>query len=322
VTSFLLRRLAASLLLLLLVLTTVFFFLRLLPGDPIHLFEGQRLTLAQQARLKEIYGLDRPLLEQYATWLSAVALRWDWGTSLSQQRAVTLALREAVPATVLLASGGLAVEYTVALLLGVAAARRRGSALDHGIRITTLLLFSQPAFWLGLMAILLFSYVWPVLPASHMHSVDADLLSPAGWLLDLLRHLALPAGVMGLTTAGGTTRFIRASLLEVMSQDYIRTARAKGLSERRVVWVHGMRNAAVPLIQVFAITLPVLLSGALLIEVVFSWPGLGQLLLNAILARDYPLVLGATSLSAAMVILGNLLADVLHALADPRVRDA
>lgn len=320
--SFLLRRLAASLLLLLLVLTTVFFFLRLLPGDPIHLFEGQRLTAAQQARLKQIYGLDRPLLEQYATWLSSVALRWDWGTSLTQQRAVTAVLREAVPATILLSSAGLAVEYAVALLLGVAAARRRGSAVDHGIRIVTLLLFSQPAFWLALMFILLFSYVWPVLPASHMHSVDADLLSPAGRLLDLLRHLTLPALVMGLTTAGGTTRFVRANLLEVMSQDYIRTARAKGLSERRVVWVHGMRNAAVPLIQVFALSLPVLLSGALLIEVVFSWPGLGQLLFNAILTRDYPLVLGATSLSAAMVILGNLLADVLHAVADPRVRDA
>lgn len=320
--SFLLRRLAASLLLLLLVLTTVFFFLRLLPGDPMHLFEGQRLTAAQLTRLREIYGLDRPLLEQYATWLSAVALRWDWGTSLAQQRPVTAVLREAVPATILLSSAGLAVEYAVALLLGVAAARRRGSALDHSIRITTLLLFSQPAFWLGLMAILLFSYVWPVLPASHMHSVDAEFLSPAGRLLDSLRHLTLPALVMGLTTAGGTTRFVRASLIEVMSQDYIRTARAKGLSERRVVWVHGMRNAAVPLIQVFAISLPVLLSGALLIEVVFSWPGLGQLLLNAILARDYPLVLGATALSAAMVILGNLLADVFHALADPRVRDA
>ena len=321
-TGFLLRRLAASLLLLLLVLTVLFFFLRLLPGDPIHLFEGQRLTPAQQARLQEIYRVNRPLLEQYGRWLSAVALRWDWGTSLSQQRPVSTVLLEAVPPTVLLASAALAVEYAAALLLGVVSARRRRSAVDHAIRIGSLLLYSQPVFWLGLMAILLFSYVWPVLPASHMHSVDAEFLSPAGRLLDLLRHLALPAVVMGLSTAGGTARFIRASLIEVMDQDYIRTARAKGLSERRVVWVHGMRNAAVPLIQVLALSLPVLLSGALIIEVVFSWPGLGQLVFKAILARDYPLVLGAVALSAAMVILGNFLADVLHALADPRVRDA
>jgi peptide/nickel transport system permease protein len=319
--GFLLRRLAASLLLLLLILTLTFFFLRLIPGDPIHAFEGQRLSLEQQQRLRQIYGLDRPLPVQYLHWLSAVA-RWDWGISLSQQRPVSTALGEALPATAILACAGLAVEYALALLLGIVSALRRGSALDHGIRIVTLLLYSQPVFWLGLMAVLLFSYVWPVLPASHMHSVDADLMSPAGRLLDLARHLLLPALVMGLGTAGGTARFLRASLIEVMSQDYIRAARAKGLSEWRVVWVHGMRNAIVPLIQVFAITLPVLLSGALIVEVVFSWPGLGQLTFLAIGTRDYPLILGAVALSAVLVVLGNLLADVLHALFDPRVRDA
>jgi len=321
-TGFLLRRLAASLLLLLLVLTLTFFILRLIPGDPIRLFEGQRLTLEQQQRLKRIYGLDRPLLEQYGVWLSSVALRADWGTSLSQQRPVSAALMDALPATAVLASAALGVEYAAALLLGVAAARRRRTAVDHGIRVGSLLLYSQPPFWLGLMAILLFSYVWPILPAGHMHSVDSDLLSPAGRLLDLLRHLLLPALVMGLATAGGTARFVRANLLEVMGQDYIRAARAKGLSELRVVWVHGMRNAAVPLIQLFSLSLPALLSGSLIIEVVFSWPGLGQLTFNAILARDYPLILGATALSAVLVVAGNLLADLLHALVDPRARDA
>jgi peptide/nickel transport system permease protein len=128
--------------------------------------------------------------------------------------------------------------------------------------------------------------------------------------------------MLGFALAGGTARFLRAGLIEVMGQDYIRAARAKGLSERRVVWVHGMRNAVVPLIQVFSLSLPGLLSGSVIIEVVFSWPGLGRLTLNAILTRDYPLILGATALSAVLVVLGNLLADILHALADPRVRDA
>jgi peptide/nickel transport system permease protein len=320
--GFLLRRLAASLLLLLLVLTVTFFILRLIPGDPLHLFEGQRLTLAQQQRLRQIYGLDRPLPVQYAAWLGAVALHGDWGISLSQQRPVSAALLDALPATAVLASAALAVEYAAALLLGVAAARKRRTAVDHAIRVGTLLLYSQPTFWLGLMVILLFSYVWPVLPASHMHSVDADLMGAAGRFLDLLRHLTLPALVLGLTNAGATTRFVRASFIEVMSQDYIRAARAKGLSELRVVWVHALRNAAVPLIQLFALSLPGLLSGSLITEVVFSWPGLGQLTFNSILARDYPLVLGATALSAALVVLGNLFADVLHAAADPRVRDA
>ncbi len=320
--GFLLRRLAASLLLLLLVLTFTFFFLRLLPGGPIQFFEGQKvLTPDQQRNLERIYGLDRPLPEQYLRWIESVA-RWDWGTSLSQQRPVSTVLREALPATAALALAALAVEYGVGLLLGIASALRRGSAFDHAIRVVTLLLYSQPAFWLGLMAILLFSYVWPVLPAGHMRSVDADLMSPAGRLLDLARHLLLPALVTGLSTAGGSTRFLRASLIEVMSQDYIRTARAKGLSERRVVWVHGLRNAVAPVIQVFAISLPLLLSGVLIVEVVFSWPGLGRLTFLAISTRDYPLILGSTALSATLVILGNLLADMLHALVDPRVRDA
>jgi len=320
-TVFLLRRIGASLLLLLLVLSFTFFFLHLLPGDPIRLFEGMRLSPERRANLERIYGLDRPLYEQYALWMAAVATG-DWGTSLVQQRPVSAALLEVLPATVLLASTALAVDFGAALVLGVLAARRRDSALDHAIRVVSLLLYSLPLFWLGLMVILLFSYVWPVLPASHMHSVDAEFMSPPDRFLDLLRHLALPALVMGLGVAGGTARFIRGSLLEVMNQDYIRSARAKGLSERRVVWVHGMRNALVPFTQVFAASLPVLLSGSLVIEVVFSWPGLGRLAFEAILARDYPLILGSTALSAGMVILGNFLADVLHALVDPRVRDA
>ena len=319
--AYLLRRLAASLLLLLLVLSTVFFVLRLMPGDPIHLFEGQRLTPAQVHRLQKIYGLDRPLPEQYLAWIAATG-RGDFGVSLAQQRPVLGMLLEVLPATGLLAFAALAVEYSAALLLGMVSARRQGSALDHGIRVVTLLLYSQPIFWLGLMAILLFSYAWPVLPAGQMRSVDADLLSPGGRLLDLLWHLALPALVTGLSATGGTARFLRASLIEVMSQDYIRTARAKGLSERRVLWVHGLRNAAVPLIQVFSLTLPLLLSGALITEVVFSWPGLGRLTFNAILTRDYPLILGSTALSAFLVISCNFLADLLHALVDPRVRNA
>jgi peptide/nickel transport system permease protein len=320
--GFLLRRLAASLLILLLVLTLTFFFLHLLPGGPTQFFEGQKvLTPDQRQNLERIYGLDRPLPEQYLRWLGSVA-RWDWGTSISQQRPVSTALSEALSATVILSLAALAVEYSLALLLGIVSARRRGAAVDHGIRVVTLFLYSQPGFWLGLMAILVFSYLWPVLPAGHMHSVDTDLMSPAGRLLDLVRHLVLPAVAMALGSVGATARYVRASLIEVMSQDYIRTARAKGLSERRVVWVHGLRNAMVPLILVFTLVLPGMLSSAVVVEVVFSWPGLGRLIFQAVGARDYPLVLGATALAATIVVLSNLLADVLHALVDPRVRDA
>jgi peptide/nickel transport system permease protein len=203
----------------------------------------------------------------------------------------------------------------------VAVARRPGSALDHGVRIVSLVLYSQPVFWLGLMAILLFSQVWPVLPSSLMHSVDYARMAPGERLLDLLRHLLLPALVLGLWSSGPTLRFVRGSLLEVMSRDYIRTARAKGLSERRVVWVHGMRTALAPILQIFALSLSGLLNGSLITEVIFSWPGVGRLTFEAVGNRDYPLVLATTALAGVAVLATNLLADLLHAAADPRVRD-
>jgi peptide/nickel transport system permease protein len=318
--GFLLRRLAASLLLLLLIVSFIFFLVRHVPGDPTNFGESSRLTATQRHQLQVLYGLDRPLGAQYLDWVSSVILHFDWGTSLSQQRPVSAALLDALPATSLLAAAGLAVEYTLALLLGIAAARRPGSGIDHAIRIGGLLFFSLPTFWLSLMAILLFSYVWPLFPSSHMISVDADTLSPAGRYLDISRHLVLPALVMGFGVGGGTARYVRSRMIEVLSQDYVRTARAKGLSERRVLWVHALRNAAVPIVQVFAVTLPLVFSGALLIEVVFSWPGLGLLTFNAILTRDYPLILGSTTFSAALVILANFAADLLHAWLDPVVR--
>ena len=321
VAGFLLRRLAASLLLLGVVTSVIFFLVHLAPGDPTEIFEGQRINPEQREHLRRLYGLDRPLAEQYVRWLAALA-RGDLGISLSQQRPVTAALAEALPPTLLLAAAALVVEHAVALLLGIAAARRRDGVADHVIRVASLVFFSQPPFWIALMLVLLFSYVWPVLPAGHMHSVNADLMSPLERTLDLLRHLILPAFALGLYNSGATLRFVRGSLIEVMGMDYIRTARAKGLSERRVVWVHGLRNALTPLIQIFALTFPALLNGAIITEIIFAWPGLGRVTLGAVLSRDYPLMLGITMFGAVLVIFGNLVADLLQAAADPRVRDA
>jgi peptide/nickel transport system permease protein len=321
VIRFVLRRLGASLLLLYVVLTTTFFLIHLAPGDPSSfLLEDSRVPLKQRQALQRAYGLDRPLPVQYVKWLGAVATG-NWGTSFSRQRPVTRVIADALPATLLLATAALVIEQAVGLALGIAAARRNGSAADHLIRIVSLLFYSQPSFWLGLMAILLFSLVWPILPAGHLHSVGAEDLGPAAWVLDVLRHLLLPALVLGLSTAGAVTRFARGSFLEALGQEHILAVRAKGLSERRVVWVHALRNALAPLLQILAVSIAGLLSGALVTEVVFSWPGLGRLTFEAILSRDYPLILGTTALSAVFVLLVNLLADVLHAWADPRVRD-
>lgn len=320
--GFLLRRLAASLLLLFLVLTVTFFLLRLAPGDPVGLSESSRLTAEERADQRRIYGLDRPLPVQYAIWLSAVALHFDWGTSLAYQRPVNRLIAEALPATLLLASAALVVEYGLGLLLGVAAARRPDSALDHLIRILSLLVTSQPVFWFGLMAILVFALAWPVVPAGHLRSVDAADLAAGRRALDLLYHLALPALVLGVHGCGAIARVARGSLLEVLGRDAITAARARGLSERRVLWVHALRNAVVPLIQLFALSATALLSGSFVTEVVFSWPGIGLLTFTALSARDYPLVLATTALAAVLAIAGNLAADVAHAVADPRVRDA
>ncbi len=320
--AFLTRRLAASLLLLLLVLTVTFFLLHAAPGDPTDLMLDERLPLAQRQRLLHLYGLDRPLHEQYAAWLRAVALRGDFGLSLVQGRPVARVVWDALPATLLLAAAALAVNAGAGLVFGMAAARRRGRAADRLIRWGSLLVFSVPTFWLGLMAILVFSHLWPVLPAGHLRSVGAAELGGAGRLLDLLRHLVLPASVLGLWMAGATTRFVRNGLLEVLGQDFVRTARALGLPERRVFLVHALRNAAVPAVQWLAVTIPALLNGSLVVEVVFSWPGIGRANFDAILTRDYPVILAVTAFVGAVAVAANLLADLVHAALDPRVRRA
>lgn len=314
-----LQRLAAAVFLLLLVLTITFFLVQLVPGDPGALLAGDQAPKEAAERLRSAYGLDRSLPVQYLTWLGSV-VRGDWGVSFLYGRPVARVLLESLGPTALLACAALLVQYLVGLPLGVAAARRRGRLADAAIRMGSLLLYSMPVFWLGLMAILLFAYAWPVFPASHMRSVEAATLSPGGRLLDVLHHLALPALTLGLAMSGATVRFVRNRMLEVLEADYVRTARAKGLTERRVVWVHAVRNALVPVVQLLGLSLPALLNGSLIAEVVFSWPGLGRTTFQAIVARDYPVILAATALTGALVVAGNLLADVLHAAVDPRVR--
>jgi peptide/nickel transport system permease protein len=320
--GYLLRRLAAAALLLWLVLTATFVLLRLVPGDPAAMVSELPIPRQQKIIIIHTYGWDRPLPEQYVRWLGAVVLHGDWGFSFAQLRPVSTVVAEALPATLLLAAAALLIEYGVGTALGVAAARHGGSALDKSIRVVTLLLYSQPVFWLGLMAVLVFSYWLGWLPASHMQSVGADEMGRGAQLADLGKHLVLPAMTLGLAQAGGAARFVRASLLDVMGRDYIRTARAKGLPERRVIWVHGMRGALVPVIQLLALSVTGLLSGALITEVVFAWPGLGRVTYDAILARDSPVLLATTAISAVLVVGCNLVADLLHAAADPRVRDA
>ena len=318
--AYILRRLASAAVLLLLVLSFTFVFIHLAPGDTTFLIQDPRLGPEEREALRRVYGLDRPLQEQYLTWMRSVLLAGDWGASYVHSRPVQEVVLERVPATILLSGTALGLQFGLGLLLGVWAARRAGRAVDHGIRGISLLFFSLPVFWTGLMALMLFSHHWPIFPAGHMRSVNASDLPLPARLGDLLHHLALPVLVLVLAGAGVVARFCRNSLLEVLGQDFIRTARAKGLSERRVIWLHAMKNAATPLVQLLGLSLPFLLSGSLVVEVVFSWPGLGRLTYDSIQARDYPVILATTALAGALVILGNLAADVAQAAIDPRVR--
>ena len=314
------RRVAASLLLIFLVLTLTFFLVRLAPGDPlVDLENSGHLNREQIEKQRRLYGLDKPLVVQYGLWLRGIA-RGDWGTSIVYQKPATAVVAEALPYTLLLGVVILILQYGFGLLLGVGAAQRPGSARDHSIRTVSLVLYSIPVFWLGLMAILVFHLFWGLLPPGGVSSIGGERLSPAGRVVDVLRHLILPAGVLALVNAGRVARFVRNNLLEVLGADYIRTARAKGLSRRRVIWLHALRNSLVSIVQLFGLSVPALLNGILVIEVVFAWPGLGRVMFNACLGRDYPVVVAITAFSAALVIVGNLLADLLHSAVDPRIR--
>ena len=315
------RRLAASLLLLFLVISLTFFILRLAPGDPSARIDDPRIPAEYQQQLRSLYGLDRPLGAQYLTWLAGV-LHGDWGLSFTHRRPVTTVLAERFPATLLLTVTSLALQFGLGLTLGVAAARRPGSLRDTLIRLGAVVLYSLPLFWLSMLAVDVVAEVIPFFPSGHMRSVGADTLTRLNRFFDLMRHLALPALTLGVATAGAIVRFTRNSLLDVLSEDYIRTARAKGLADGRIVWLHGLKNAAAPLVQILGLSFPFLLSGSLIVEVVFSWPGMGRLTYEAVKAYDYPLVLAGTALAGTLVVIGNLAADLLHAAIDPRVRES
>jgi peptide/nickel transport system permease protein len=316
---FLLRRLAAGALLVWLVLTLVFALAQSIPGDTVSRFDDPRVPAAQRDRLRALYGLADPVAVRYGRWLAGVA-RLDLGLSISRQAPVTTVLGAALGPTLLLCSVALVAQLAVGIAAGVAAARAPGSGRDHAIRLGSLALYAVPAFWLGLVAILLFAVRWPLFPPSHLTSVGAGALGAFDRVVDVLWHLALPAGVLALVGAGGTARFVRAAMIEALGQDFVRTARAKGLTERRVAWRHAFPVAAGPLVQLVGLQLPALVSGALVIEVVFAWPGIGRVAYDGLLARDVPLVLATTALTAAMVVIGSLVADLLHAWIDPRLR--
>jgi peptide/nickel transport system permease protein len=320
VTAWLLRRLAAGIAIVFAVVTLTFAAIHLAPGQPFLAPDGRPMDAAVVQRMRRAFGLDRPLPEQYARYLGALA-HGEMGQSFSQKRPVAAALGSALPNTVLLTATALLIDFVLGIAIGVFQAAHVRRRSDVALTSLSLFFYSLPTFWLGLVLLLVFGqwlHWFPV--AGVTDPVSYDALPLGGKLVDRLHHLALPALTLGLVGAGGTARFQRAALLETLGQDYVRTARAKGLTERAVLVRHALRDALLPVITLLGLALPFLLTGAVLVETVFAWPGLGKLAADAIAARDYPLVLGATLLASTAVVLGSLLADLVTGIADPRIR--
>jgi peptide/nickel transport system permease protein len=312
------RRAFAGLAVVVGVVTLMFFLLRLAPGDPALLLVGPTASQEQLAAQRKALGLERPLPEQYITWLGRF-VRGDWGTSIATGRPVRSMISAAWPATVKLVGLSLLLSYLVGILVGAIQAAKNGR-LDTVLSVITVTLFAIPGYWLGLMLVMIFTYWARALPAFGAAGFDADFLT--GWerLADRLRHLALPLATLTLIGIGGTARFVRGAMLDVQGAPHVAIAYAKGLSPTQVTLRHVLRNALIPVLTLLGLSLPALFSGAVFIEAIFAWPGVGRIMVEAVSARDYPVIMAATAVSATLVVIGNLLAEALAAWADPRLR--
>jgi peptide/nickel transport system permease protein len=299
--------------------TILFIILRLAPGDPSYYFLSEQFSPEVKTLMEKNLGLHESLPVQYLKWLESTA-RGDLQLSLIDERPVLAHILEALPPTLLLSSVSLLLIFGGGILLGTLQAYRKKSIFDRATSLLSLLIYSIPSFWLSVILILVFALKMPLFPASQIASTGAESLTSLNRLLDALHHLALPAVALSLGPAAAVARYLRAGLIDCMGQDYIRTAGAKGLARSRIVLKHGLRNALLPVITLLGLYLPVLLSGSVLVETIFAWPGMGRLMVLKILQRDYPVVMGTTLFYGAAVVLGSLLADILYAAADPRIR--
>jgi peptide/nickel transport system permease protein len=332
--GYLLRRILGAIPLLLGILTLIFFIIHIAPGDPTARFINPNVSPRVIEQMRHNLGLDQPLHIQYVKWLWSF-LRGNFGFSFGQQQPISEILPTVLWNTLQLTLVSLVMIFVIGMLIGIVQAVRQYSVSDNVLSFLALFFYSMPSFWFALMLILVFSMkmnqvlaMHPNLhflsflqfPASGMTSVGYEYLTPMGRVGDRIKHLMLPALALGIGNAAGVARYMRGSMLEVIHQDFIRTARAKGLSERTVIFKHALRNALIPIITLLGLYLPFLFSGAVLVETIFGWPGMGRAIVDAILQRDYPMVMATSFVIAAMVVAGNLISDVLYAVVDPRIR--
>ena len=320
-TAYLFRRILALIPVLLWITVISFGIMHLAPGKPtdVALQFNPKVSLEARQRMEKLYGLDQPLPVQYARWLGRLA-RLDFGRSFLDDRPVTEKIVERLPITVTINIWSLVLILGIAIPLGVVAAVRPGAMFD---RLTTIFVFigySMPSFWLALLCMAFFGVTLRWLPVSGVHSLDYESFGFFQRWLDTAWHLTLPISITAFVSLAGMSRYMRASMVEVLRQDYIRTARAKGLPEHRILFHHGLRNGLLPVMTILGLSLPDLIGGSVIAETIFSIPGMGRLFYDAVMARDYPVVMAIVTIGAVLTMLGNLLADLAYGWADPRIR--
>ncbi|MDA8414723.1 MAG: ABC transporter permease [Desulfobacteraceae bacterium] len=320
--SYLIKRILMLFPLMLGITLITFTVIHLAPGEPVEMQMAMNPKVGKDARerLRKFYGLDKPLSEQYVTWVGKL-VRLDLGRSFSpDNRPVLDKIRERLPVTLSLNIIALLLEFGLAIPIGIMAATHRDTWLDKGITVFVFVGFAVPTFWLALLLMYLFGVKLNWLPISGLHSLGSDNFGVLHYLWDLAKHLVMPIMVASFGSLAGLSRYMRSSMLNVIGQDYITTARAKGLSERTVIYKHALRNALLPLITLLGFSIPGLIGGSVIFETIFAIPGMGQLFYQGAMSRDYPVVMGILVIGALLTLVGNLVADVTYALADPRIR--
>jgi peptide/nickel transport system permease protein len=317
--SFLLRRALQSVLLMAGVVTLVFFLAHLLPGDPTQVFLSPNIPPAVAEHIREQFGLEKSLPEQYIAWLSSL-VQGDLGHSFSQNSPVTTVLKRVIPNTLVLGSAALVLEVVIALTLVIAALARPNSFIDRMISGGTLLVFTLPTFWVGYVLLWFFAYGLGLLPSSQMVSSNVEQLQGMALVADRAKHLLLPALTVAIPGGAGLARYLRSGVTSVMQSEYVLAARSMGLPRSAIIMRYILPNVLGSGVSYLGVEFGILLAGVVVTESLFAWPGMGRLIVMATFARDYPLLLGATCFAGSMVILGNLLADILNAAIDPRIR--
>lgn len=295
-------------------ITLIDYAIMCLAGSPLEMLKGPRISDAALQAKEIAAGLDKPLIVQYFVWLWQL-LQGNLGYSMKSYEPVSAMIGSRIGPTLLLMGASLALSLLIAVPAGIYSAVKQYSKGDYAVVTASFIGSSIPSFFLALILIYIFTVKLGILPSGGMNTLGMD-----GSVVDTIRHMVLPVTVLAVSLAGSNIRYIRSSFLEILQQDYLRTARAKGIGYKRVIWKHAMRNALLPIVTVIGMQIPMLFGGAVIIEQVFSWPGLGLMTMTAIMGRDYPVIMGVCLLSAVVVLVSNLITDILYALVDPTIQ--